>query len=88
MIPTAVSQVIEALGKLILGLGFAIIAINNGYSMPIVAAFAVLGLTVGTLISLLYLVLYKFLYRTKETIEIKQFVHVETNSSIIKQLLT
>jgi stage V sporulation protein B len=88
MIPTAVSQVIEALGKLILGLGFAIIAINNGYSMPIVAAFAVLGLTVGTLISLLYLVLYKFLYRTKETNEIEQFVHVETNSSIIKQLLT
>ena len=45
MVPTAVSQVIEALGKLLLGLLFAFIALRFGYSIDVVAAFAVLGLT-------------------------------------------
>ena len=65
MIPTAISQVIEALGKLLLGLGFAIIAINKGYSTPKVAAFAVTGLSLGVAISLLFLVLYKLFYKIK-----------------------
>ena len=86
MMPTAVSQVIEALGKLFLGLGFAIIAINKGYDIPRVAAFAVLGLTLGVIISLLFLVLYKFLYRMKvENVTITN--SYESNGIILKKLL-
>ena len=59
MLPTAVSQVIEALGKLILGLIFAYIALESGFETQAIAAFAVLGLTVGTAISMLYLILAK-----------------------------
>ena len=59
MVPTAVSQVIEALGKLLLGLLFAFIALRFGYSIDVVAAFAVLGLTLGTAVSVLYLMLSK-----------------------------
>ncbi|MBR3686394.1 MAG: polysaccharide biosynthesis protein [Clostridia bacterium] len=59
MVPTAVSQVIEALGKLLLGLLFAFIALRSGYSVDVVAAFAVLGLTLGTAVSVLYLMLSK-----------------------------
>lgn len=59
MLPTAVSQVIEALGKLLLGLLFAFIALRSGYSVDVVAAFAVLGLTLGTAVSVLYLMLSK-----------------------------
>ena len=59
MLPTAVSQVIEALGKLILGLIFAFVALRLGYSIDVVAAFAVLGLTLGTAVSVLYLMLSK-----------------------------
>lgn len=55
MTPTAVSQLIEALCKLILGILLALFAIRRGYSLPIVAAFAVSGITVGTLLSLVYL---------------------------------
>jgi stage V sporulation protein B len=55
MMPTALSQLIEALSKLFLGVLFANIAIKKGYGAPTVAAFAVLGITVGTLLSLLYL---------------------------------
>ena len=87
MIPTAVSQVIEALGKLLLGLGFAIIALNKGYFMPKVAAFAVLGLTLGVLISLLYLTVYKLFYRVKYSKNDMPSLTVEPSHKILKQLL-
>ena len=55
MTPTAVSQVIEAAGKLFLGLLFASVAVARGAALPMVAASAALGLTVGTAVSVLYL---------------------------------
>ena len=55
MTPTAVSQLIEAISKLLLGIVFARAAIKKGYGVPAIAAFAVLGVTVGTLLSALYL---------------------------------
>ncbi len=59
MTPTAISQLIEALGKLIFGVWFAALAMKGGRSVPEVAAFAVLGLSLGTLLSALYLFLVK-----------------------------
>ena len=55
MAPTAVSQVIEALGKLLLGLAFAALARARGADLPTTAAYAVSGLTAGTAISVGYL---------------------------------
>ena len=56
---TAISQVIEAALKLILGLVFAYIALRCGYSAPKVAACAVMGLVAGSAASALYLALSK-----------------------------
>lgn len=67
MLPTAVSQLTEALGKLIFGVAFAVIAVKKGYSLPIVSAFAVLGITVGCAVSLLYLLVFGRPERLKET---------------------
>jgi len=66
MLPTAVSQVIEALGKLLLGLLFAGVAFAHGLDTSMVAAAGVLGLTLGTAISALYLALSKKLHRRGE----------------------
>ena len=55
MKPTAVSQVIEALGKLILGLAFAYFAARRGAPLSVTAACAVLGLTAGTVASAAWL---------------------------------
>ena len=55
MLPTALSQLIEALSKLGLGILFALVAIKRGCSVSTVSAFAVFGITVGTLLSLVYL---------------------------------
>jgi stage V sporulation protein B len=59
MVPTAASQVIEALGKLLLGLLFAGYARGKDLPTATVAAYAVLGLTVGTALSVLYLAVHK-----------------------------
>ena len=59
MLPTALSQLLEALGKLIFGLLLARYALYSGYDTPTVAAFAGLGLTLGMLLSVLYLALEK-----------------------------
>ena len=67
MMPTAVSQVIEALGKLFIGLLFAHIAFGAGFDAEMVAAFAVMGLTLGTAISALYLALSKKIKDSHET---------------------
>lgn len=85
MIPTAVSQIIESLGKLFLGLSFAIWAINRGYSMPQVAAFAVLGLTAGVAISMLYLLICKFIYGSRKDLAFEPNA-TQNNCEIITRL--
>ena len=59
MMPTALSQVIEALGKLLLGLLFAYVALSAGLEIEKAAACAVLGLLCGSAISALCLMLIK-----------------------------
>ncbi len=62
MVPTAVSEVIEAVGKLVLGLLFASYALEKGYPLYIVAAFAALGLTIGVAAGMIYLIMTKLFF--------------------------
>ena len=55
MSPTALSQLMEAAGKLAFGVIFARLALERGLALPTVAAFAVAGIGVGAAISLVYL---------------------------------
>ena len=59
MMPTALSQMIEAGGKLALGLSLAVWAVKKGYGIPEAAAFATFGITVGSGLSMLYLLAAK-----------------------------
>ncbi len=56
---TAISQVIEAAGKLIFGLIFAEVGIRLGLDAPRIAGAAVLGLTLAEALSALYLFMAK-----------------------------
>ena len=67
MMPTAISQIIEAAGKLLFGLLLARFALQKGYDTAHVAAFAGLGLTIGTALSTLYLYAEKALLQAKFT---------------------
>lgn len=55
MVPTAVSQVIEAMGKLFAGLGLAYYAKQMGMDDPMVAALTVLGVTLGEVVAAGYM---------------------------------
>ncbi len=63
MLPTAVSQIIESVGKLFFGLFLARFALHRGYGSAVVAAFAGIGLTVGTAAATLYLLVAKLRMR-------------------------
>ncbi|MDO5548709.1 MAG: polysaccharide biosynthesis protein [Eubacteriales bacterium] len=56
MEPTSTSQVLEAVGKLLFGLLLARRALYCGFGIPGAAAGAVLGVTAGELIAVLYLI--------------------------------
>lgn len=56
MVPTAVSQVLEALGKLVMGYLAASLLQRAGYGLPVAAAGAIAGVTFGSAVSTLYLV--------------------------------
>jgi len=66
MLPTAISQIIESVGKLVFGLLFAKWALNAGYSTATVAAFAGVGLSLGTAVAMLYLLLEKKRFSGKQ----------------------
>ena len=59
MMPTALSQVVEATGKLLFGLLLASLALGRGSGTEETAAFATLGLTLGMALSALFLIACK-----------------------------
>lgn len=63
MLPTAVSQLIESLSKLVLGMGLATIAIRGGADAPDTAAAAIFGLTTGVAGGAAYLAVKKLIHR-------------------------
>ena len=66
MAPTSVSQIIEALCKLVVGLGLAFWLVKQGQDPDVAAAGAITGVTVGTVVALIYMVLDFFLSRGRE----------------------
>lgn len=63
MTPTSVSQIIESFGKLIIGIVSASFAMSKGYALPIVSAYAILGIGIGAAGSCIYLLVCKIAYK-------------------------
>ena len=85
MTPTAVSQLIEALGKLFFGVGFGLIALKAGAELPFAAAMSAFGLTLGILLSSIYLFIEKLTH--KQRLPEKAAVGIRYNSGKISTLL-
>ena len=62
MTPTAVSQVIESVGKLSIGLIAGWYFLKRGYPMDIVAAFVIVGVTIGVIAATVYIVIFKHMF--------------------------
>ena len=80
----AISQLIEALLKLILGLSLAYYGAKLGMPLYIISALCVIGITVGSLVSCLYLyVRYRGIFKD----EPKTCVYSNTSDTAVKNLL-
>ncbi|MGN1096195.1 MAG: oligosaccharide flippase family protein, partial [Eubacteriales bacterium] len=63
MLPSAVSELLDAVGKCALGIFFGGYAIKHGYSVEVAAAAAIAGITIGHLFGMGYLIIAKFLIK-------------------------
>lgn len=59
MIPTTVDEVLEVLFKVISGLIISLLVMRAGLGRPMGSAGAILGVSIGSVVSLLYMVIYK-----------------------------
>ena len=59
MFPTAISQFIEAFFKLVFGMGAVLVADKMGASVAVKAACAISGVSVGTLVATVYILLHR-----------------------------
>ena len=59
MTPTTVSQVLDVLGKTVVGLVLAWYLTRVGKSLPVASGGAIFGVTAGSLLALVYMIVYK-----------------------------
>lgn len=62
MVPTAISEITEAISKFVIGIVLAYYAINRGESIEVAAAYGILGITIGVATGMIFLFVCKFLH--------------------------
>lgn len=89
MMPTAVSQLIESIGKLTLGIGLAAYCVNMSMDSSYTSAAAVIGLSAGVFISVIYLVVYFLVFsvKKKKIYKTDRFGITDSNKKILRDLL-
>ena len=86
MKPTAVSELIEALCKLLLGFSFAFITVKVTHNLAFGAAAAMVGITVGTAFAYLYL-RHTFYKREKSVFTVASALERNEDRTLTKQVL-
>ncbi|MBP3301265.1 MAG: polysaccharide biosynthesis protein [Clostridia bacterium] len=89
MVPTAVTNVIEAFLKLVAGYGFALILHLQGYSPPVVVGGAMAGVTFGTIISALFMLIRYMTRGVSYRLTVSDCLHDESTprKTLTKQFL-
>ena len=92
MVPTAISEITEAISKFVIGIVLAYFAINRGESIEVAAAYGILGITIGVATGMLFLFVCKFLYNhdKNESCAVIAVIGEEVSSkkSIFKKMLS
>ncbi len=85
MKPTTVGQVLEVLVKLVVGFALAFIFIGRGMELPMSSAGAIFGVSVGSLVALIYMFVYKM--RNYPTVSLGESDVPESSGRIFKNLM-
>lgn len=84
LVPIAISQVIEAVSKLILGILLALLGIHLRLPLPIISALSIIGITFGSVASMIYLLICSKASKKNDKIEQK---HIEFRK-LLKKILS
>jgi stage V sporulation protein B len=90
MVPTAVSEITEAIGKFAIGIALGYYAISRGESIEIAAGYAIAGITIGVAMGMLFLVGAKILYNSKHKNVVYDELEkgrISTRLEILRQML-
>lgn len=86
MVPTAISQIIVAIIKAIFGYSLALWLNNKGYSMAIVAAGAIFGVTLGTVVGAVFLAVRRMFFKPEYN-EVIEDASCKSSGSLAKKIL-
>ena len=89
MMPSAVSELLDAFGKCFLGIFFGGYAIKHGYSVEVAAAAAIAGITIGHILGMGFLIITKFVLKPDYSylnVEIDD-KHSASYQTILKRML-
>ena len=87
--PTAISQFIEALGKVGIGIGCALYAKSKGFPDYTVAAYTVIGVTAGVFLGMVYLYIRKIRFKEAEYLpDIALSADSRKSRQIVKEMFT
>lgn len=91
MVPTAISEITEAIGKFAIGIALGYYAISRGESIEVAAGYAIAGITIGVAMGMLFLVGAKAVYNSKHRRDVEASTgekgKVSTRKEILKQML-
>lgn len=88
MTPTAVSGIIEAFGKMLLGLLFVLIVLGLGGDARLAAAYSVLAITLGIALGTLYLFLAYTRYRRRGLLLVEgEEMVAKSNRAVLREIL-
>lgn len=92
MVPSGISQVIESIGKLGIGLFAAwYFYVVKGESLPVVAAYVISGVTIGVVAATVYIYIVKLMYNAsaeyKRTVEGCADMPVRSGKSLLYELV-
>ena len=88
MTPTAVSQVIEAVAKFGIGIFAAIYFTKNNYPIHQVAAFVILGVTIGVFLGVVYGAITKAMFASAEKSSLQNCeIECRSSGAILKELI-
>lgn len=82
LVPIAISQLVEAVSKLVFGIVFAYIGVRAKLSLPLISAFTVFGITLGSLFSIIYLLITS--KRKNTEIKAEQKLCINKKENLIK----
>lgn len=88
MLPSALSEVVEAVGKLLFGIGGAYYAYRMGYSAPRVAAYAVFGVTAGVFLGTLFLFASYLYYNRKNKFHIPEVASSSYHGGVLRRVFS